>query len=356
MSNEIVTNPTADRPWPAPSPDADWWRGEVTAAPVPPPLAPEPEPEDESVSKALVPVATIPDDNFPLWPDVAAGGSVEAPPEPPAVQPHKRESLDEWPPPSMRASLQTRSSTSLPSPRQRPRPAKDRPLRHLRRPGTGLAGLVLATLLAGFFAWTSAEPFWLAVGHAQAGTAEVTRCAGDGVLRRCIANFTGPGFTAESVTVIGAQPGPDKSEGATLAAQMVRQGDRIAYAGRRDGLHVRWGVGLGLTMLCGVLVAWATGARRLLGRKARAGAVLLSFAGPLLLFAGIARGHLLKPARRSRRRPRRPRAWAARTGGPRRRSPPCALSRPPRGRPRRRPGRRRPGGRPAARAPRPRRA
>jgi hypothetical protein len=284
----MVTKPTADRPWPAPSPDAEWWRGEVTAAPVPPPLAPDPP--DEPVSKALVPVAAAAqpaDDNFPLWPDVSAADATVEAPAVVAETPHKRESLDEWPPPLMRASLQSRASTSVPSPRRTARPAKDRPLGRLRRPGAGLAGLVLVALLAGFFAWTSAEPFWLAVGHAQAGTAKVTRCAGDGVLRRCIANFTGPGFTAESVTVIGARPGPEKAEGATLAAQMVRKGDRIAYAGSRNGLHVRWGAGLGLTLLCGILVAWATGARRLLGRKVRAGAVLLSFLGPLLLFAGM---------------------------------------------------------------------
>ena len=68
---------------------------------------------------------------------------------------------------------------------------------------------------------------------------------------------------------------------------MVRSGDRIAYAGSTDGLHVRWGVGLGLVLVCGALIAWITGARRLLGRTVRTGAVLLSFAGPLLLFVGM---------------------------------------------------------------------
>jgi hypothetical protein len=231
--------------------------------------------------KALVPM-TPPEDGFPLWPDVSA---VDATAETPMVAVPERQSLDEWPPPLLRASLQTRASSAVAG-RPRP-PSKERPLRHLRRPGTGLAWLVLVALFASFFAWTSAEPFWLAVGHSQAGTATVTRCAGDGVLRRCIADFTGPGFTAQGVTVLGATTDRQRSEGATLPARMVRHGDRIAYAGSADGLHVRWGVGLGLTMLCGVLVAWATGARRLLGGKARAGAVLLSFAGPLLLFGGM---------------------------------------------------------------------
>jgi hypothetical protein len=298
VSNEIVTNPATNRPWPAPSPDAEWWRGGATASPVPPPLAPHPhpnpdpdpgsEPVAEPVSKALVPVASAAqpaDDQFPLWPALSAADAMV---DTPVVEkPHKRESLDEWPPPLMRAALQGRASTSVPSPRRMARPAKDRPLGLLRRPGAGLAGLVLVALFAGFFAWTSAEPLWLALGHAQPGTAKITRCTGEGVLRRCIANFTGPGFTVESVTVIGARPGPEKSEGATFPAQMVRKGDRIAYAGSRNGLHVRWGAGLGLTLLCGVLAAWATGARRLLGRKTRAGAVLLSFLGPLLLFAGM---------------------------------------------------------------------
>jgi len=243
--------------------------------PVPPPL-----PAPEEPGKALVPL----DDGFPLWPDVSA---VDETAETPAVESVERESLDEWPPPLMRASLQTRASATIVGPRPPPRSAGDRPMRHLRRPGTGLAGLVLVALVASFFAWTSAEPFWLAVGHAQAGTATVTRCAGDGVLRRCIADFTGPGFTAEGVTLLGAQGERERSEGATLAAQMVRHGDRIAYAGSTNGLHVRWAVGLGLTLLCGILAAWVTGARRLLGRKARAGAVLLSFVGPLLLFGGM---------------------------------------------------------------------
>lgn len=274
----MVTNPTTDRPWPAPSPDAEWWRSEPTAAPVPPPLPAE---DPEPVSKALVPVGP-PDDGFPLWPDVSV---VDATVETPVVEVHEQESLDEWPPPLMRASLQTRASAAVGGPR---RPAvKERPLRHLRRPGTGLAWLVLVALFASFFAWTSAEPFWLAVGHAQAGTATVTRCAGDGVLRRCIADFAGPGFAAEGVTLLGTKSDRQRSEGATLPARMVRHGDRIAYAGSADGLHVRWGVGLGLTLLCGVLVAWATGARRLLGGKVRAGAVLLSFVGPLLLFGGM---------------------------------------------------------------------
>jgi hypothetical protein len=235
---------------------------------------------EEEPGKALVPL----EDGFPLWPDVSA---VEATVETPAVEVQQPEGLDEWPPPLMRASLQTRASATVVGPRRPPKPGKDRPLRHLRGPGAGLFLLVLVALFASFFAWTSAEPFWLAVGHAQAGTATVTRCAGDGVLRRCIADFTGPGFTAEGVTVLGARGEREKSEGATLAARMVRHGDRIAYAGSADGLHVRWGVGLGLTLLCGILTAWATGARRLLGRKARAGAVLLSFVGPLLLFGGM---------------------------------------------------------------------
>jgi hypothetical protein len=239
--------------------------------------APDPAPEP------------VPDNGFPLWPDVsAANATIETPvhhaqPD----KPHKRESLDEWPPPAMRASLQTRASATIVVPRRVETPARDRPLRHLRRPGTGLAGLVFVALLAGFFAWTSAEPFWLAVGHSSAGTATVTRCAGNGVLRRCVATFTGPAFTAEGVTLLGARSGREKSEGAEVPARMVRSGDRIAYAGRADGLHIRWGAGLGLILVCGAMIAWITGALRLLGRTARTGAVLLSFAGPLLLFAGM---------------------------------------------------------------------
>jgi hypothetical protein len=238
-------------------------------------------------------VADEPTDAFPLWPAIDEPPTAEAQPVPvaPAVSQKAHQNLDQWPPPLLRASLQTRVSEVASAPARRQRP--DKPLKPLRRPGSGLAALLLFALLSGFFGWTAAEPLWLALGHAQRGTATVTRCSGQGVLRRCVATFTTPGtestngFTVDDVTLLGARPGADKAPGAHLAAEMVRRGDRIAYAGDRNGLHVRWGVGLGLTVLCGLGIAWVTGARRLIGRRARTGAVLLSLAGPLLLFAGM---------------------------------------------------------------------
>jgi hypothetical protein len=107
------------------------------------------------------------------------------------------------------------------------------------------------------------------------------------VLRRCVGTFAGSRSTVQGVTVLGARSDTEKAPGAKLSALMVDSDGRIAYAGSTDGLHVRWSAGLGLTMVCGMLIAWVTGARRLTGRRARSGAVLLCFAGPLLLFLGM---------------------------------------------------------------------
>src|SRR6266545_3808405 len=78
-----------------------------------------------------------------------------------------------------------------------------------RRASHGLPLLVLLSLLALFVAWVSAEPFWLAIGHQDTGTVEVTRCTGHGPLgTRCIGTFTTThrGYAADAVTVSGAAP------------------------------------------------------------------------------------------------------------------------------------------------------
>jgi hypothetical protein len=165
-----------------------------------------------------------------------------------------------------------------------PPPApRRRRIRDPRHPAAGLAALLLVALLTGFFAWTTAEPFWLAAGHSASGTATVGRCEGKGVLHRCLASFTSRSFTAKDVTLVGA----DRTEGARVPARMVSGSGRIAYAGTADGLRVRWSVGLTLILVCGAAVAWVTGARRLPSGRGRTGAVVLSFAAPLLLFAGM---------------------------------------------------------------------
>ena len=184
--------------------------------------------------------------------------------------------MEQWPPPSMRLARWP-STTSAPPP-----PSRRLPVREPRHPAVGLSALLLLALLTSFFAWTSAEPLWLSVGHAEHGTAIVTRCEGSGVLRRCVASFTGRASSAESVPLVGAERAP----GAVLDARMV-PGGRLAYSGSVDGLRIRAWLGLGLVLLCGLVIAWVTGARRLPTRGARSGALALSLAAPLLLLVGM---------------------------------------------------------------------
>ena len=239
------------------------------------------------MSTALVPVAAaVPDQ--PAWPlqnpHRPAPATTEVLPLWPAnaTAAHKprhteEARIEEWPPAQLRATPPTRVGTPPPAPRK---------IRQPRRPAAGLSALLLLGLLAAFLGWTSAEPFWLAVGHAEAGTATVQRCVGGGVLRRCAVTFDGRSFTAENAT-LAAGSARTMVEGTKLSARMVNAHARMAYAGSRDGLGFRLGIGLALILLCGVAIAWLGGARRLAGRSARLGATLLSLAAPLVLFAGL---------------------------------------------------------------------
>ncbi|WP_460494375.1 hypothetical protein [Dactylosporangium cerinum] len=92
---------------------------------------------------------------------------------------------DSWPPPAMRVMRRPRdAAVTSPPPKRLPRK-----VRRLRNPAFGLPAMLVIALLAGFFAWTSAEPFWLDMGQGEHGRAQITRCKGDGVLRRCYATF-----------------------------------------------------------------------------------------------------------------------------------------------------------------------
>ncbi|GAA0738953.1 hypothetical protein GCM10010199_62420 [Dactylosporangium roseum] len=197
-----------------------------------------------------------------------------------AVQDRPAGRTDQWPVPAMRVMRHPRPSGGPPPSR------KSRRARKPRNPAAGLVSMLLTALLAGFFAWTSAEPFWLDMGHAVRGTATVTSCEGSGVLRRCLATFaaTGPGAgePVDGVSLVGAEKAP----GTALEARMVPDG-RIAYAGSLSGLRVRWAVGLVLVVLCGLALSWLTGAWRLGGRRTRLAAWSLTTAAPLVLAAGI---------------------------------------------------------------------
>lgn len=157
-----------------------------------------------------------------------------------------------------------------------------------RKPAVALTAMVLFGLLSGFFAWISAEPFWLAVGHSQAGVAVVTECTGAGTTRRCYASFTDRNGLVISTraTLVGAKR-KQLEPASTLTARMVGENGRIAYAGTDRGLRARGLVGLLALLVCGALLAWLSGAGRLPTRANRTVAYLISMVGPLLLFAGM---------------------------------------------------------------------
>jgi hypothetical protein len=218
---------------------------------------------------------------FPLWPEGQA--PVGAPAErAPVAETAPRGGDGAWQASQlqvMRGGRRTTVKPTLPPP---PRRATRKP----RSPVLGLAALLLLSLLAGFFGWVSADPFWLAVGHARPGTATVTTCAGTGLQARCVGTFAGSSFSRDRVAV-SALPPEAQRPGVTVAARMVSAQGRIAYAGRPAALHVRWILGMALVLLCGLGIGWATGAGRLASRRARLIGYVMSVAGPLVLFAGV---------------------------------------------------------------------
>ncbi|RSM67602.1 hypothetical protein DMB66_15370 [Actinoplanes sp. ATCC 53533] len=176
---------------------------------------------------------------------------------------------------------ETREKVAERPPRRRARPP--------RRPAAGLFGLLALGLVAAFFAWVSAEPFWLAVGHGDRGSATVARCAGSGVTQRCIGQFTAANgaYRVDRLALYGVEPG-QRAPGASAPARMVSSESRQAYVGGTGLLmHLRWSLSFVLVLLCGLGIAGLTGARRLAPARARRGVLLISMAGPLLLLAGF---------------------------------------------------------------------
>jgi hypothetical protein len=159
------------------------------------------------------------------------------------------------------------------------------PVRPARRGGpragstTGLVALVLLALVSAFFAWVTAEPLWLAVGHSQSGAITVTRCTGD----RCLGTFTGTGkdFVRDGVPVMGDAP----VVGQTSPARMTSGRGIRAYVDVDPNSRAL--VGIALILLCGLGIVRATGVRRLPTRPTRRTATLLSLAGPLALLAAM---------------------------------------------------------------------
>ncbi|WP_123678476.1 hypothetical protein [Couchioplanes caeruleus] len=168
------------------------------------------------------------------------------------------------------------------------RPPRRKP-REPRRPVSGLLALLALALVATFFSWVSAEPFWLAVGHGHAGTATVARCTGEGVTQRCSGQFTSADglYTVPTIALFGVEPA-QRATGSVTPARMVSQDSRQAYAGEASVLvHLRWSLGFVLVLLCGLGIAGLTGARRLDTARYRRAALLVSLAGPLALLAGF---------------------------------------------------------------------
>jgi hypothetical protein len=144
-------------------------------------------------------------------------------------------------------------------------------------------------LVAAFFAWVSAEPFWLAVGHGDRGSATVERCTGSGVGQRCTGRFVAANgaYRVDQLALFGVEPG-QRATGAVSAARMVSSDSRQAYVGGTGVLmHLRWALSFVLVLLCGLGIAGLTGARRLDSAPARRGALLFSLAGPLALLCGF---------------------------------------------------------------------
>jgi hypothetical protein len=155
-----------------------------------------------------------------------------------------------------------------------------RPARRLRL--SAHVSLVALALASAFFGWVSAEPFWLATGHGDSGTATV-------ITQRCTGQFTARNgrFTISRITLLGVPPAL-RAPGETAPAKMVSPDSRQVYLGGAGMLmHLRWVLGFALVLICGYAVAGVTGARRLETARARRAAVLLSLAGPVALLGGF---------------------------------------------------------------------
>jgi hypothetical protein len=154
-------------------------------------------------------------------------------------------------------------------------------------PVRALLCLIVLSLVAAFFGWVSAEPFWLAVGHGDRGYAVTARCQGTGLGQRCVGQFATEDFAVAPVTLLGVS-GDRRHPGAISPARMVGPGSDQAYASSTGPLlHLRWGLGFLLVLVCGYAIAETTGARRLPSRPARRGATIASLLGPLLMLGGF---------------------------------------------------------------------
>ena len=130
-----------------------------------------------------------------------------------------------------------------------------------------------------FVAWVTAEPAWLAVGHSHPGTVTIDNWNG----RNCVGRFDAAdgSFAASSVDIAGLTAGGCRP-GASREARVTSAEPRWAYVLGVRGLAFRATIGYGLLLLCGLAIAWVTGAFRLVGWRRGVG-ILVSLAVPAIL-------------------------------------------------------------------------
>ncbi len=158
-----------------------------------------------------------------------------------------------------------------------------------RRTGWSLLSLVALALVSTFFAWVSAEPFWIAVGHDDHGYATTAHCVGSGLTQRCTGTFAAADgdYSTQHVALLGVAA-EQRTNGAVTPARMVSADSGHAYLSDTGLLmQLRWIVGVLVLLICGYAIASCTGARELETARARRSAVLISLAGPLVLLAGF---------------------------------------------------------------------
>lgn len=159
----------------------------------------------------------------------------------------------------------------------------------IRKPAPALLALITLAMVASFFAWVSAEPFWLAVGHGDRGYATTTDCQGSGVAQRCAGRFEAAdgSFAVTRIALLGVAD-HERSSGTVTPARMVSADSRMAYIGSTGLLvQLRWMLGFLLVLMCGYGIASLTGARRLEDPRARRLVTLTSVFAPLLILAGF---------------------------------------------------------------------
>ncbi|MFI9642058.1 hypothetical protein ACIG87_18650 [Micromonospora sp. NPDC051925] len=176
-------------------------------------------------------------------------------------------------------------------PKQRLRsPRRRQPARvaHPPDPVQGLAVLLALSLVAAFFAWVSAGPLWLAVGHSTAGTVMITDCSGGGITQRCRGIFAADDdrFLTHGVRVSGV-PAERNATGTVLAARVTGPGADTAYVDTGAGRHLRWLLGLLAVAGCGAGIARWTGPTLLADPRQRRWATVGGYLGPMLITLGF---------------------------------------------------------------------